>query len=104
MDTIRKEPKQCTKRSCRTIIPPPEPDKQDFVTCLQCQLKDAASKATRKWKRDGTSASAAPKEAGVNATSSASKESENRPKDLDDTDLVSMSFLYQIVIDSLKAC
>ena len=48
MDTLRTEPKRCTKKSCKTIILPPAPNERDYSTCESCRAQDAASKKKRK--------------------------------------------------------
>ena len=50
MDTLRTENTRCTKRSCKTVIPPPRPNERDYSTCEACRARDAVSK---KRKREG---------------------------------------------------
>ena len=50
MDTLRTEDKRCTKKSCKTMIPPPQPNERDYSTCENCRARDAVSK---KRKREG---------------------------------------------------
>lgn len=53
MDSLRTEPKRCTKKSCKTMILPPGPNEKDYNTCENCRARDAASK---KRKREGAAA------------------------------------------------
>jgi len=48
MDIHRTGPQQCTKRSCKNTVPPPEPNERDYSTCASCRSRDAASKKKRK--------------------------------------------------------
>jgi len=41
------EPKGCTKRSCKDLVPLPKPFEKDYITCESCRAQNAASK---KWK------------------------------------------------------
>jgi len=53
MDSLRTEPKRCTKKSCKTMILPPGPNEKDYNTCENCRARDAVSK---KRKREGAAA------------------------------------------------
>ena len=52
MDIPHTMPQVCTKKSCKVLIPPPEPGQWDYNTCILCREKDCASKAKNKRKRN----------------------------------------------------
>jgi len=51
MDAARTEPKKCSKKRCKKIIPPPGPGEKDFATCKDCLASSVKAKAKQKRKQ-----------------------------------------------------
>jgi hypothetical protein len=51
MDSACTIPKQCSKKSCKQMIPPPAPGCQDLNTCDSCHACDGVSKSKNKQKQ-----------------------------------------------------